>query len=209
MNPPFTTEQFFNVFEKYNSTLFPAQIIILILGIIAVLLIYCSKAKRNIMIGGFLGFLWMWIGLAYHIAFFTAINKAANIFGALFILQGLLFLFVTLFRKKLDLIFKRSAKGFIGYFFIIFGLILYPIISYFTEGSLDRIILLGLPCPTTIFTFGFLMLASGTFPRYLLIIPTIWAIVGTSAAINFDVYQDYVMIVSAVTADIFILFGRK
>jgi len=44
--------------------------------------------------------------------------------------------------------------------------------------------------------------------KYLLIIPALWTIVGTSAAINFGVYPDYLMPVSALIAIIY-LFVRK
>jgi hypothetical protein len=46
-------------------------------------------------------------------------------------------------------------------------------------------------------------------PKYLLIIPTIWAIIGTGAAINFGVYQDYVMLISLIIADTYLIKRRK
>lgn len=207
METPFTTEQFFEVFEKYNSAVFPFQLIILALGFLAVFLIPGNKNFQNSLIAGFLGFLWLWIGIFYHIAFFTSINKAAYAFGGLFIIQGIFF-FIELFRKKLEFSFSGQLREYFGYFFIVFGLILYPIISYLLEASFVKTISLGLPCPTTIFTFGVLMLANNKLSKYLLIIPTIWAIIGTGAAINFDVYQDYFMILSAIIAD-FYLIKRK
>ncbi|MFO8146039.1 MAG: DUF6064 family protein [Gillisia sp.] len=208
METPFTTEQFFEVFEKYNSAVFPFQLIILALGFASVFLIPWKKNLKNSLIAGFLGLLWLWIGIVYHTAFFTAINKAAYAFGGLFIIQGIFF-FIELFRKKLEFSFTGQLREYIGSFFILFGLILYPIISYLLEGSFVRTISLGLPCPTTILTFGFLMLTNTKLAKYLLIIPTIWAIIGTAAAINFDVYQDYFMILSAIIADFYLIKRKK
>lgn len=208
METPFTTEQFFEVFEKYNSAVFPFQLIILALGFASVFLIPWKKNFINSLIAGFLGLLWLWIGIVYHIAFFTGINKAAYAFGGLFIIQGIFF-FIELFRKKLEFSFTGQLRQYIGSFFILFGLILYPIISYLLEGSFVRTISLGLPCPTTILTFGFLMLTNTKLSKYLLIIPTIWAIIGTGAAINFDVYQDYFMILSAIIADFYLIKRKK
>jgi hypothetical protein len=207
MKTPFTIEQFFGVFEKYNLAVFPFQFILVLLGIVAVIMVHRKKKIRNNLITGFLAFLWLWIGIVYHIIFFTAINKAAYLFGGIFILQGIFFT-IALFRKQLIYKFEGSAREYIGYFFILFGLIIYPVISYFLEGSFNTTITLGLPCPTTIVTFGFLMLTTNRLPKYLLIIPTLWALIGTQAAINFGVYQDYVMLFSAIVADIY-LFGRK
>jgi len=209
MKIPFTTEQFFEIIEKYNVALFPLQLVIILLGILSVILLHSSKNYKNKFIGSFLGFLWIWIGIAYHLVFFTAINKAAYAFGALFILQGLFFIFETYSRKKLEFKFNGNVTDFIAYFFLIFGLAIYPILIYFLENSLETTIALGLPCPSTIMTFGFLMLTTRKFPKYLLIIPALWTIVGTSAAINFDVYPDFLMVISAIVAIIYLVIRKK
>lgn len=205
MKMPFTTEQFFNVFEKYNLAMFPAQVIIFSLALIALLLLHTKKSFKNKFIGLFLGLLWIWTGLAYQIAYFTGINKAAYGFGILFIMQGGLILFNLFVKERLVFTFQPQTKDYIGYFFILFGLILYPVIGYLSGGSLVKTISLGLPCPSMVLTFGFLMLTTRDFPKYLLIIPSLWAIVGMSAAINFGVYQDYMMIIAAISADIYLL----
>ena len=116
---------------------------------------------------------------------------------------------IEILRKKLEYSFETKPWKIIGYIFILFGLFIYPIISYLLEGSFQNTISLGLPCPTTILTFGFLMLTENKFPKYLLIIPTIWAIIGTSAAINFGVYQDYFMLISAIMANIYLIKRKK
>ena len=208
MKTPFTIEQFFDVFENYNTSIFPLQLIILVVGIIAVFLIHGKKEIKNKYITGFLGFLWLWTGIVYHLSFFTSINKAAYGFGLLFMIQGLLFV-IELFKKKMEFSFTGKTSEYIGYFFVVFGLIIYPVISYFLEGDLSTTISLGLPCPTTIVTFGVFMLTSRKFPKYLLIIPTLWAVIGTGAAINFGVYQDYLMLVSAIVADVYLIRRKK
>jgi len=207
MKTPFTTEQFFEIFEKYNTSVFPVQLIIIALGIIGLVLIHSRNSVRKKLISILLGILWLWTGIVYHITFFTSINQAAYVFGSLFIIQGIFF-FVEMLRGRLEFSFGGSVREYIGYFFILFGLIIYPIISYLLEGSVSRTISPGLPCPTTIMTFGFLMLTTDKLSKYLLIIPVIWAVIGTSAAISFGVYQDYVMILAAIVAGIY-LFGRK
>lgn len=205
MKIPFTTEQFFNIFDAYNSSVFPAQVIILILALAAIFLIHSKKANKNKFIGAFLGLLWIWTGLVYHITFFTTINKVAYVFGGIFIIQGILLFINTFHKERLNFTFHSQTKNYIGYFFILFGLIIYPLIGYFTGLALVKTIALGLPCPSTILTFGFLMLTSNKFPKYLLIIPSLWAVVGLSAAINFGVFQDYMMILTAIIVDIFLL----
>ena len=58
-------------------------------------------------------------------------------------------------------------------------------------------------------TFGFLMLTDQKLSRYLLIIPSIWALIGLNATFNLGVYQDIMLLISALTANIFLLKRRN
>ena len=53
------------------------------------------------------------------------------------------------------------------------------------------------------------MITNNKLSKYLLIIPTIWAIIGTGAATNFGVYQDYIMLLSAIIANIYLIKRKK
>ncbi len=205
MKTPFTTEQFFQIFEKYNTSVFPAQIVILLLGLLMLWMAVSRKAGKDKTIAGILGGLWIWMGAVYQIGFFAVINPPAYAFGSLFILQGIFMMVESFGRKKLEFNYYGSLKNYLALFFIVFGLIVYPAISLFLAGRISHIISFGLPCPATIVTFGFFMLADKKFSRYLLIIPTLWALIGTTAAVNFGVYQDFILIVTAIVANIFIL----
>lgn len=208
MKTPFSTEQFFLVFEQYNLSVFPGQLIIGLLGLIGWGLLHSNAPIKNRYIGTFIGALWIWTGLIYHIIFFSKINPAAYLFGDLFILQGLLLLF-NVFKNRFDFSFEPHARDFTGYFFVLFGLIVYPLIGLMAEGSFVRTISLGLPCPTVIFTFGFLILTKDHFPKYLLVIPSLWALVGVSAAVNFGVYQDLMILISAISAIVLVGFRKR
>lgn len=151
--------------------------------------------------------LWIWIGWVYHLSFFTSINPAAYGFGVMFLIQGIMTLLFS-FNNRLHFAFKPGIKDYTGIFLILFGLIIYPVISYIDEGYWLKTISMGLPCPSTILTFGFFMLARGRFPKVLLVIPTLWSFLGVSAAINFGVYQDLMIIVSAILADTILIRSR-
>lgn len=207
MKTPFTTEQFFEVFKNYNSGIFPMQIFLFFLGLLLLFLVASKIKRKNNYIGVILGLLWIWTGLIYHIIYFTEINKVALVFGSVFILEGIL-IFIESFRKNgFEFTFTKGTNGYTGYFLMFFGLILYPMIGYLTEGTSETVISLGLPCPSTIFTFGLFVLSSSSLKKYLLIIPVLWSLIGLSAAINFGVYQDFMLIISAIVT--LILVYRK
>jgi hypothetical protein len=172
------------------------QILLFLAGCSMLFLIGTKLKNRNRMIGCLLGCVWIWTGAAYHLLLFTEINKGAYVFGGAFILQGILFI-VLACRDKLLFSFEHTMTQRISCFFILFGLALYPIIGYMIEKSIVHTISFGLPCPTTIFTFGLLGLQSGNIKKRFLIIPFIWSFIGLFAAISMGVYHDVVMPVAA------------
>ena len=73
MNLPFTVEQFFEVFARYNDGVWPAQWLLTALALVVVVLIVQGKASHGLWIAAALSALWSWMALAYHFAYFTAI----------------------------------------------------------------------------------------------------------------------------------------
>src|SRR5690348_8586464 len=93
MNTPFTKTQFFQVFEDYNSAVFPAQIVIAAIALALWLGIVQHNHSSQRWTALFLGTLWIWTGVVYQMLFFSAINPVANAFGVLFVVEGLLILY--------------------------------------------------------------------------------------------------------------------
>jgi hypothetical protein len=200
MNTPFLTEQFFLVIEDYNQWIYPFQVLLLILGFLCFGLLFLKKSYKNKIIGSILGFFWIWTGLIFHIAIYSSSNSYAYAFGGIFILQGLFIIIETFNDNKLVYSVKTRNRYILGYILLAYGLIVYPLVSYIAQGSVTNIESLGAPCPTTIITFGFFMLTSVKFPRYLLIIPAVWALIGLVTAINFKIYEDFIIILVAFLA---------
>ncbi|MBK7342384.1 MAG: hypothetical protein IPJ06_04260 [Saprospiraceae bacterium] len=97
------------------------------------------------------------MGTIYHLLYFARINKAAYLFGGVFILQGLLFFYQGVLNDKLSYKFRFDKFGWVGALLIIFALIIYPYLGYIFGHIYPTSPSFGLPCPTTIFTFGILM----------------------------------------------------
>jgi uncharacterized membrane protein len=96
---PFTVDQFLCVFERYNVAVWPAQLILYALGFLAICLALERKADFSRGVSVILTMFWIWMGLVYHLWFFSPINRAAPIFALFFVLQGTLF-FIAGFRKQ-------------------------------------------------------------------------------------------------------------
>lgn len=206
MNPPFTVTQFLKVFEDYNNAVFPAQIIFYLIAAASVVFIFLKK--YDVLTGCIISFFWLWMGAVYHIAFFTSINKAAYLFGIFFMIQSLLTLYFAL-RKKFLFAFKTDLYGLTGIVLIVYALIIYPVIGMLAGHGYPQSPLLGLPCPTTIFTFGLFLMSDKKFPVTLLIIPFLWSVLGFTAAINFGIKEDTGLLISGILALILILYKNK
>ena len=107
---PFNTEEFLGVFKSYNNSIWPFQIILIISALYIIYSALKKKNYNNIVINNILIFYWLWIGVVYDIIFFSAINPAAYVFGAIFILQALLFVKAGIIDKKLEFEFRNGCK---------------------------------------------------------------------------------------------------
>jgi hypothetical protein len=190
MKTPFTLEQFLDVFKNYNITVWPTQIILYVLGLSAIILIFRKHRLSDRIINSILAFFWLWIGVVYHIAFFTAINKAAYLFGVLFIIQSVIFLVMGVFRESIGYQYKKDIYSVTGCVFLCYALIIYPVLGHFLGHIYPYSPTFGLPCPTVIFTFGILLFAGKRISYAVLIIPALWSFLGFSAAISFGISED-------------------
>ena len=197
---PFTKEQFLAVFKSYNGTVFPFQAVLLIAAVFIVIQVFRKRKIGDKLITWVLAFFWMWVGLVYQIMFFSSINPAAYIFGAAFILQALLMLKSGVIDKKLQYGFIKDLNHYAGFVLIIYALIIYPLLNIYFGHIYPENPTFGLPCPTTIFTFGMFLLTLKRIPLYLLIIPFLWALLGLSAAMQLGIYEDIGLIVSGIIA---------
>jgi hypothetical protein len=200
MQIPFTAEQFFYIFRLYNSTVWPAQVLLLALAVLAVIFIALRRPWSGMAVSIILALLWVWLGAAYHIAFFARINPVAYGFGALSILGGLLFVWHGVFRRSLEFAFTRGLRTSVGVALIVFALIVYPFWATVAGHAYPELPTFGLPCPTTIFTIGLLALSSGTGLRAVLAVPILWSLVGSQAAFLLDVKPDFGLLAAGAAA---------
>jgi hypothetical protein len=209
MKLPFTIDQFLAVIKQYNLAVWPVQVLLIILAGVIVYLITGENRNANRMVSGILGLFWIWTGVAYHLVFFTAINRAAYVFGGLFVLQGLFFLWTGVFQNRLFFGFRTDWYGITAGLFMLYALVVYPQFNQVFGHGWPVQPTFGLPCPTTIFTFGLLLMSIRKVPVYLLIIPFLWSLVGLSAASNLGVVEDYGLIVAGIIGTTMILIRNR
>jgi len=199
MRPPFSAEQFLEVFATYNAAIWPAQIVAYALGIFAVLLVLAKRRLSGRFIACILALFWLWSGIAYHVLFFSSINKPSYVFGLLFIAQGGLFLYFGVIRKALMFRLAPDARGIAGAILIVYSMLVYPLLGYALGHSYPSSPVFGVaPCPTVIFTFGMLLWLDRKMPFSLLLIPVVWSVIGFGAAVFLGIAEDIALIIAGI-----------
>jgi hypothetical protein len=208
MEVPFTQEQFLDIFKSYNLAIWPFQIFLVLSALIAIFLAVYRIKYSGILISATLSFYWFWMGVVYHFTFFSEINTLAFVFAGLFLFQGFIFFFYGIARESLNFKFIFNVKGLTAIILFLYALIFYPLLGYALGHYYPSTPTFGLPCPTTIFTFGLLLLLDEKVNKVLFIIPVLWALIGFTAALKLGILQDIGLLVSAILTIVVLIKDR-
>jgi hypothetical protein len=195
---PFSREQFVRVFVDYNLGVWPAQVVAYLLGAAAIVALVRPGRRADRTIGAILTAMWLWTGVGYHWFYFSAINQAAIVFGAAFVLQGALLASATLLgRLRFGTASRPSA--WLGWAFVAYAFVFYPLVGAWSGHAYPAMPVFGItPCPVTLFTFGMLLLSVDPVPRGLLVVPFLWSLIGGSAALLLGIPQDWPLLLSGI-----------
>ena len=83
-------EVYLSLLARYNEALWPAQILALLLGLLALGLLWRSRRGGDRLVAALLAAAWIWVGAGFFLRQMASIDYAAPLFGWLFVLQGLL-----------------------------------------------------------------------------------------------------------------------
>jgi len=194
---PFTLDQFFDVFGRYNSLLWPAAGLLWLVSAATVAGWLRHGARASRLLSGVLALHWVWSGVAYHWAFFAAINPAAPLFAVLFLFQAVCLVWCGVVRPCLRFLPGRTGWKLVGYAFIVYAFS-YPALSVASGHAWPRLPLFAVPCPTTLLTVGLLLTLDRAVPIAILVPTVAWTAIGGSAAILFDVRADFALPVAGV-----------
>lgn len=190
---PFSVEQFLDIFAQYNDAVYPAQLVLLFAGMAAIFLALNRYRYSSNVISAILALLWLWAGIAYHILFFTKINGTALVFGVFFILQAAIFVYAGIWTDHLRFRYIAGGFGVAGLLILAYSIFVYPMLGYLFGHVYPRMPTFGVPCPTTLFTFGILFWTERRVSFYVLIIPFLWSAIALSAAANLGIVQDFAL----------------
>jgi hypothetical protein len=139
------------------------------------------------------------MAIGYHWTYFSAINDAAYVFGALFALAGLVFLVEGVIRGRMNFAIIPGLRAWLAIVLVAYSFVVYPLVGLLVTHPYPETPLFGAaPCPTTIFTLGLLLLVRHPRPWVPALIPLLWSVIGGSAAFLLDVPQDLGLLAAAI-----------
>ena len=206
MTLPFSAREFLELFGRYNAAVWPAQLVLY--GIAALIVILVVQQERPRLVLVLLATLWLWSGLAYHLLFFSAINPIAPLFGVMFVAQAVILLWVARGRAAGAPVAQHQPLAVhAGKVLVAYALIGYPLLGYLAGHHYPETPTFGAPCPTTIFTLGVLLWARCELSWWIVAIPVAWTIIGTSAALQLSVPQDFGLAIAGLTSLFVLAYG--
>ena len=147
------------------------------------------RSARVCTAGGALGL----VGRCLPWSFFRRINPAAAWFAVLFLVQTTIFVRLLVAERGF-VVADRSVRGVVGAGLVLYGLA-YPLLGFLFGLQYPRLPLFAVPCPTTLITAG-LLVASREVPRFVRIVPIVWAVIGSTAAFALGIRADLALVVA-------------
>ena len=188
---PFTADVLFSSFEAYNRALWPLPILALVLALAAIPLTLRPVRGSDRAIGALLTIAWLWTGVGYHLLHFAAIDFAAPLYGAFFVVQALLLAWTGVVRGRLAFRFRADLSRWIGLMLALAATVAWPLADWLLGPGWSSVRLVGLaPGPTAVFTLGLLLLIDGRTPLHLAAIPVLWTLIAGATAWALSIPQD-------------------
>jgi hypothetical protein len=199
--------QLLQLFTRYNEDLWPLHVVMYVLAITLVVLIIARPGSGTDRIVTFtLAALWLWMGLVFQGIYVLDVNATAGVvYAVLFAIGAALFVKAGI-RRTLRFRPANGVSGWLGWTALGFALLVYPVIGAMSGHGYPEAPLFGMaPCPTTIATFGLLLLAAPPIPHRVLIVPGVWALLAPAAAIEQGVNEDVALLITGIVTVILVL----
>ena len=198
---------FLPMFEAVNHDLWPLQALTLLLGLAMAIGAFRKSSIADRFSAAVLGLIWIFDGAVFHWVYFRSIYEPAGWFAVLWVAQGVLFIAAGVFRPRLSFTASRDGYAAFGFLLVAYALLAYPLLGYLLRADLALATWFGpFPCPVAVFTIGMFLLTDNKVPKYLVIVPLLWAVTGW-APVSWGVTEDIGLLVGG-TIGMVLLFVR-
>ena len=196
----------FDFFGRYNNAIWPMQVVVYVLALVAVYLAFKKYKSSDRIIAAVLAIFWLWNGIMFFFPIGGS-NVMWYVGAALFSIQGILFL-IGAAKPNVSYRIGTDIYSLTGIVLILYGLIGSPLVGALVGHLYPRMALVGLfPCPLITFTFG-LLLCTDKVPKYLLVVPFLWGLLSALPP-YFGNWEDVVMVVGSFLATAMLIYRER
>lgn len=171
----FSPRTYHRLFELYNAAVWPAQVVAVLLGLLALGLLRRGGAVAGPAVTAILAACWAWVAIAFHLDRYATINWAAPWMAAGFLAQAALLVWAGVVGGRLSVPPRFDAAGRAGVGIVLFALLAQPAIGLLLGRPWRQAEVFGIaPDPTAIGTLGLLLALAGPARWALMILPALW-----------------------------------
>ncbi|WP_416306057.1 DUF6064 family protein [Neptunicella sp. SCSIO 80796] len=166
----------------YNHQSWPLQISSLIICLWLLWLLHQNNRSKTVC--RIMAACWIWVGVYFHYHFYLPLTPLASIYAVAFVVQGLLFIWLSSKIQFYSPYFHRYSK--IGYAGLACCMLLPTLAASFSGQSWWHIPLVGMmPTPTALATLSLLLLTGSKYRGLLAVIAFCWCMIaGITAMMN-------------------------
>jgi len=194
----YSREVYLALFESYAGALWPAPLVALALGALALWCAWGRGRARSRIAGAVLAAFWGLTGALFYFGPFWDLSFWAPVPGALFIAEAALIAWVLAVRGAARIEMGPGPAGKAGLALALLAFPLYPLISLALGRTASELEPFGLaPAPVLIFTFALLAMARPRAPRVLMVIPLALAALTGVLGFELGIYEDFAVVIAA------------
>ncbi len=174
----FSPRVYDRMLELHNQSIWPFQVLAILLGVAALYLIFRPSHDRIRIIFAIYGAAWIWIAWSFFWHRYASINWAAQYVTPLAALQGASLIWFGSIKGWLDFEAPRSVGVMAIVGILAFAVVGYPFMASVMGRTWSAAEIFGVsPDPTAVATVAMLTLARGRGRWLLMLFPFLWCLV--------------------------------
>ncbi len=184
---------------QYNIDIWPFSVFLFFLATVSATLTIYRPVGSDRIVAGILAGLWLWIGIVFHLGYYSAINCAAWGFGIIFILQGGLWFWRGVVLNQLEFVYPNGLLGAFVTSFFLFSLFFPLLASVYFANSKVVVPFFGVsPDWVLVFTLTIFLTVEKNTSLHLKVFPVFWCIVTSITAFLIGIAENWIFPCAAI-----------